>query len=142
MTMKSFNWSKLVPELIVSDISASLNFWVDVIGFDILYQREEEGFVYLNLDGAQIMLEQTQEDQWLPAPLIKPFGNGINFQIEVPNIADILERLKSINYPLFDEPEEKWYRADNIEHGQIQFLVQDTDGYLLRLVEILGDCSI
>ncbi|MGL4674711.1 MAG: bleomycin resistance protein [Wohlfahrtiimonas sp.] len=138
----SFAWSKLVPELIVSDITASLKFWVDIIGFNIEYQRIDEGFAYLDLDGAQIMLEQAQEGQWLPAPLIKPFGNGINFQIEVPNLAIILERLSLIDHPLFDEPEEKWYRADDLEHGQRQFLVQDPDGYLLRLVEILGNRPI
>ena len=35
-------------------------------------------------------------------------------------------------WPIFVEPEEKWYRAGDIEIGVRQFLVQDPDGYLLR----------
>jgi lactoylglutathione lyase len=34
--------------------------------------------------------------------------------------------------------ETKWYRHDDIEHGQTQFLVQDPDGYLLRFMQDLG----
>ncbi|HGI5213010.1 TPA: hypothetical protein ACJTPC_001019 [Providencia alcalifaciens] len=40
------------------------------------------------------------------------------------------------------EPQEVWYQADDIEHGQIQFLVQDPDGYLLRLVKIIGERDV
>ncbi|MBP6117198.1 MAG: hypothetical protein KBC57_13600 [Neisseriaceae bacterium] len=103
-------WAKLVPELSVSDVAASQRFWVGLIGFEVMYARPEEGFVYLNLAGAQVMLEAVQADQWLPAPLVRPFGNGLNLQIEVPALAPILARL-----------------------------AQDPDGYLLRLVEVLGN---
>ncbi|WP_235324492.1 VOC family protein [Pedobacter lusitanus] len=48
----------LVPELSVTDIKASLSFWCDLIGFSILYDRPEQGFAYLGLNGTQIMLEQ------------------------------------------------------------------------------------
>ncbi|MEO9168740.1 MAG: VOC family protein, partial [Aestuariivirga sp.] len=34
--------------------------------------------------------------------------------------------------------EEKWYRAGDEEVGQRQFLVQDPDGYLLRLCQPIG----
>lgn len=37
------------------------------------------------------------------------------------------------------ECEEAWYRKGDFEVGQRQFLVQDPDGYLLRLVEGLGE---
>jgi hypothetical protein len=32
-------WAKLVPELLVSDIGASIEFWCDRLGFAIAYQR-------------------------------------------------------------------------------------------------------
>lgn len=51
-------WNKLVPELIVTDLAQSRKFWIDLIGFEILYQREEEQFMYLGLGDIQIMLEQ------------------------------------------------------------------------------------
>jgi hypothetical protein len=34
--------------------------------------------------------------------------------------------------------EEKWYRVNDQETGNKQFLVQDPDGYLLRFFEDLG----
>jgi catechol 2,3-dioxygenase-like lactoylglutathione lyase family enzyme len=33
-----------VPELLITDLAASLNFWVTLCGFEILYDRPKEGF--------------------------------------------------------------------------------------------------
>lgn len=130
----------LVPELIVADLRASLAFWCDLVGFAVLYDRPEHGFAYLTRGTAEVMLEQhdTAERSWVTAPLDRPLGRGINFQIEVDAIAPILARLHAASWPLFLAPEEKWYRDGMVEHGQRQFLVQDSDGYLLRLAESLG----
>lgn len=134
------NWAKLVPELVVTDLEASLRFWRDLVGFSVAYDRPEAGFAYLDLDGAQVMLEQrsTAEDQWVTGPLESPLGRGINFQIEVPALQPILDRLAGDGWPLFMAPEDAWYRAGGIEVGQRQFLVLDPDGYLLRLAEDIG----
>lgn len=133
--------SPLVPEFIVTTLAASLDFWVTQLGFDIAYQRPEEGFAYLDLQGAQIMLEQYDADagQWLTASLEKPFGRGINLQINVPAVAPIQQRLAAIGWPLFRDVEDAWYRAGDVEAGQRQFIVQDPDGYLVRLVQRLGE---
>ena len=69
-------------------------------------------------------------------------GRGINFQFEVDQLDSILNRLDVAQWPLFEALEERWYRAENIEHGQRQFLVQDPDGYLLRIVEVIGERAI
>jgi catechol 2,3-dioxygenase-like lactoylglutathione lyase family enzyme len=131
----------LVPELIVTALTSSLDFWVTQLGFDIAYQRPEEGFAYLDLQGAQIMLEQYDPDagQWLTASLEKPLGRGINLQIDVPAVAPVLQRLAAIGWPLFRDVEDAWYRAGEVEAGQRQFIVQDPDGYLVRLVQRLGE---
>ena len=136
-----FNRNPLVPELIVTHLSASLAFWVDQLGFAIAYQRAEEGFAYLDLHGAQIMLEQYDPDagQWLTAPLQPPFGRGINLQIDVPAVTPILQRLAQLGWPLFRYVEDAWYRAGDVEAGQRQFIVQDPNGYLVRLVQRLGE---
>ncbi|HHR6500850.1 TPA: bleomycin resistance protein [Providencia alcalifaciens] len=136
------SWNKLVPELIVSHLDKSLNFWVEILGFSVLYARKKERFCYLERDGVQFMLEEFQEEQWVTAPLETPFGRGINFQIEVDEIEPILASLKEAKISPFSEPQEVWYQANDIEHGQIQFLVQDPDGYLLRLVKIIGERDV
>jgi catechol 2,3-dioxygenase-like lactoylglutathione lyase family enzyme len=136
-----FSRNKLVPELIVADIKQSLDFWTSLIGFRVAYERPEVGFAYLDLDGAQIMLEQYDplELQWVTGALEAPLGRGINLQITVDIVEPILQRLATAQWPLFRTCEDAWYRADAVEVGQRQFLVQDPDGYLVRLVESLGE---
>ncbi|EJM77431.1 bleomycin resistance protein [Pseudomonas sp. GM60] len=136
-----FERSKLVPELMVTDLSNSLVFWVHCLGFEVAYQRPEDGFAYLDLNGAQVMLEQIDQDagQWLTAPLTKPFGRGINLQIDVAAVAPITQKLGQAGFPLYRACKDTWYRADNVEVGQREFIVQDPDGYLVRLVERLGE---
>ncbi len=134
-------FAKLVPELVVADLAASQAFWCDLIGFQVAFARPEDGFLYLDLDGAQVMLEQFEEgaDHWLTGALSPPYGRGINFQIEVAALQPILQRLAAAAWSLFRPVEEGWYRRDRVELGQRQFLVQDPDGYLLRLAEDLGE---
>lgn len=63
--------NNLVPELMVTDLNCSLEFWVGCLGFTVAYQRLEDGFAYLDLDGAQVMLEQVDPlaSQWLTGAL-------------------------------------------------------------------------
>lgn len=100
-----FERSKLVPELIITDLCKSLTFWVSYLGFEVAYQRQEDGFAYLDLDGAQVMLEQfdPKGSQWLTAALSKPFGRGINLQIDVVAVAPIIHKLGQAGRPLYRE---------------------------------------
>ena len=76
---------RLVPELKVSDLGASRAFYVDALGFEVAYERPEERFVYLDRAGAELMLEEIQSnDRVEVAPLERPFGRGVNLQIECP----------------------------------------------------------
>lgn len=75
---------------------------------------------------------------WLTRPFAPPLGNGINLQITVDDVAPILSRLATMDWPLFMPVEDKWYRAGEEETGQRQFIVADPDGYLLRLAQSLG----
>ncbi|WP_291429970.1 VOC family protein [Deinococcus sp.] len=129
----------LVPELTVTDIGASLRFWVDLLGFQIDYERPEDRFAYIVLGSAHVMLDQIgQTRTWETGPLERPFGRGINFELTVPDVQPILERLSGANWPLFVEPEEQWYRVNDQQTGVRQFLVQDPDGYLVRFSQSLG----
>ena len=136
--------ARLVPELIVSNLAKSLDFWCNLLGFSVFYDRPHEYFAYLDLDGAQVMLEQSSatERQWITETLEKPYGRGINFQIEIPAIEPALAKLKAANHPLFMEPEEKFYQTGAVETGVRQFLVQDPDGYLIRLSANIGTRSL
>jgi catechol 2,3-dioxygenase-like lactoylglutathione lyase family enzyme len=131
-------FNKLIPELYVKDLTDSLKFYLD-LGFKIEYERNENKFVFLSLQGSQIMIqEQKGEDSWETGKLEHPFGRGINFQIEVQNISPLLEVLKTKNIKTFQQPKENWYRVGNSLLGNKEFLVQDPDGYLLRFFEDRG----
>jgi catechol 2,3-dioxygenase-like lactoylglutathione lyase family enzyme len=129
----------LVPELVVGDLAASLAVWRDLFGFAILYDRPEDGFAYLLRDRVEIMLEERRgPSSWDTGPLERPFGRGINFEITVEALDPLLAALAAAAYPLFIQPEERWYRANDKEIGVRQFLVTDPDGYLIRFSQPLG----
>jgi catechol 2,3-dioxygenase-like lactoylglutathione lyase family enzyme len=131
-------WAKLVPELLVSDFAESLAFWCEALGFDIAYQRPDEGFAYLERrEGAQIMLHQRNGD-WETAPLEPPFGRGVMFQIYVASLGAVMSRLTRIGHPLHAGPREVWRRHGDREGGQREAFVLDPDGYLVMIAESLG----
>jgi catechol 2,3-dioxygenase-like lactoylglutathione lyase family enzyme len=130
--------AQLVPELLVSDFAASFDFYVRIIGFAVRYDRPVEKFAYLDLGGAELMIEQ-ESDMWATAAREKPYGRGINLQIEVSGLDALLARLAQAGIALFRPVEEAWYRAGEVYAGNRQFLVQDPDGYLLRFFEDLGE---
>ncbi len=131
----------LVPELAVSDWRTSRAFYCDLIGFEVVYERPEEGFSFLTLGDAQLMIDQIgfgRTFELAEGPLDRPFGRGLNLQIRVPQVPPILDRLETAGVSLYLPLEEKWYRRDDHEVGNRQFVVPDPDGYLLRLFEDLG----
>lgn len=129
----------LVPELLVRDIEASIGFWCALCGYEIRYARPDEGFAYITLGTAHVMLEQVGKGRsWITGPLDLPHGRGINFQVAVPDVEPILSALRAADVPLFLQPETKWYRVDDEEVGVRQFLVADPDGYLIRFQSSLG----
>jgi len=139
MEDKSYR-ARLVPELMVRDMAQSRRFWIDLCGFEVVYQREEEGFVFLDRDGAQFMLDEIRgDDGWITAPLQAPLGRGVNFEIKVKSIGPLYERLLAADWPMYRAMQQRWYRNGQIEIGVQQFLVQDPDGYLLRFSEWIGD---
>lgn len=135
-------FNKLIPELSVTNLEKSLEFY-KTIGFKIEYERKENKFVFLSLKEIQFMMQEiTGDDKWEVAPLVYPFGNGINFQLEVEDATAIYDKLKNNNYKIIFDMEENWYRQDNKLLGNKEFLVQDPDGYLLRISEDLGEKEI
>ena len=132
-------FNKLIPELSVTNLKNSLKFY-QTVGFKIEYERPENKFAFLSLGEIQFMLQEiSNEDKWDIAPLRYPFGNGINFQLEVDDVDKIYNLLRGNNYEIAFEVEENWYRQDNKLLGNKEFLVQDPDGYLIRFSEDLGE---
>lgn len=132
-------FNKMIPELSVTNLKKSLEFY-QIVGFKIEYERKEDLFAFLSMGEIQFMLQEiTSDDKWDVAPLTYPFGNGINFQLEVEHIESIYQSLLDHGYKIAFDIEENWYRQDNKLLGNKEFLVQDPDGYLLRFAQDLGE---
>lgn len=137
-------WNQMVPELDVFNLAESLYFYTNIIGFKIVYNREEDKFAFLQFEDVQIMIQEIDKEnnKWETGKLEYPLGIGINFQIDVTNIDEIYNRLKNSDYKIFVEMEDHWYRKDNILMGCREFLVQDPNGYLLRFSQDLENTEV
>jgi catechol 2,3-dioxygenase-like lactoylglutathione lyase family enzyme len=139
----------LIPELCCSNVKISLTFYIETLGFRILYQREEEGFAMIERQGSRIMLDEIWKNShagtkrtWISAPMEIPFGRGINLEIKTIKIDKLYNRCKQLGSNIFLPIEDKWYRASNMEVGNRQFIVLDPDGYMLRFAQHLGKREI
>ena len=131
MTDKEIVYNSLIPELSVSNIDISKKFYLD-LGFKIRYERKENKFCFLQLEGNQIMIEENN-DNWNTGKLEHPYGRGINLSMTVSNIEKMYEILKEKNIKFFLDLEIHEYRIDDKISYDKEFLIQDPDGYLLRL---------
>ena len=124
-------FNKLIPELSVRDIEKSKDFYINILGFELKYERVQDKFAFLEYKWAQIMIEEIN-NHWITGELSYPFGRGINFQIETDEIENISARLKENNVEIFKDVFDSKYVAQDITYIEKELLVQDPDGYLLR----------
>lgn len=123
-------FNKLIPELSVTDINKSLEFYTS-IGFMIVYERKQDKFCFLELDGNQIMIEEVN-DNWNTGALEFPFGRGINISMTIDDVEEYYNKKKKLNYKIFKELMINEYNVDDVIYKDKEFLIQDPDGYLLR----------
>lgn len=128
---RKMKFNALVPELSVTDIERSKWFYTELLGFQLEYERKNDKFAFLSLNNAQLMIEEIN-GYWETGLLEYPLGRGINFQITVKDIQSIVNRLNQNAIPLFREPFVSEYTTGETVFKEIEFLVQDPDGYLLR----------
>lgn len=131
-------FNKVVPELLCTDIRKTIAFYTGVLGFSIAYERPEETFAYLSLAGADLMFEQVTGPgrRWITGEMGAPFGRGVNFQIEVEDVALLYGRVLEYSATSAYLPvEDKSYVCDGEIATNRQFIVQDPDRYLLRFAE-------
>lgn len=127
---KKIKFNKLIPELSVTDINKSLEFYKN-IGFRVVYKREEDKLFFLELEGSQIMIQQNNNN-WNVAVLEYPYGRGINLSIEVKDIEKIYKKVKEHKYKLFLDIETHSYKVEEKIYNDIEFIILDPDGYMLR----------
>lgn len=123
-------FNSLIPELSVSNINTSIEFYKS-IGFDIIYERKEDKFCFLELEENQIMIEQINGN-WNTGVLEYPFGRGINISMAINNIDEYYNKIIKRNIVVFEKIKINKYRVGDVFYEDKEFLIQDPDGYLLR----------
>jgi hypothetical protein len=108
-----------------------------VLGFRIQYECKEDGFAMLEKQGSRIMLDEIIPDgdtAWIAAQLEAPFGRGINLQIEASDVEVLYAKIQESTFTIFLPLEEK---RNDAYVGNKQFIVLDSDGYMLRFYKDL-----
>ena len=123
-------FNKLIPELSVTNIDKSKEFYLK-LGFKIMYERKEDKFAFLELEGNQLMIEEIN-DNWNTGKLEYPFGRGINISMTVSDIDNYYQELVNKNIIFFKDIMINEYGVNGKTYLDKEFLVKDPDGYLLR----------
>lgn len=121
-------------ELCVSDLSASIAWFADVLDFRV--ERREAHFARLQRGETAVSLGTDDGPYWSPErahiPPVGSRGGGVEIVLLVEGIDALYERAKRagarIERPLEDQP---WQLR--------QFWVRHPDGYLLRPAERIAD---
>lgn len=124
-------FTKLTPNLIVSNVARSVAFYRDVLGFRLDATVPGDApyvFASVQSGAVEIFLNQP-EPAYAEYPAFKdrPIGGTLTLFIEVVDIQSVHESLKdrvTIVMPL----EHKWY-------GVTEFAITDPDGYVVTFAE-------
>ena len=126
-------YNDLIPELVVSNINISRDFYVNMLGFKVEYEREEDKFIFLSLGNIQLMLEEGSKEEL--SQMKYPFGKGINFTFGVDNIDELYSKFKKKKSLLKRNIEIREFRVnDEIIYAK-EFSIVDPDGYFIRISE-------
>ena len=125
------DFNNLIPELSVFDILQTKKFYKE-LGFKIEYERQKEKFIFMSFQDSQFMFEQIHDDGWNTGELSYPLGRGINFSIAVEDVEELYKLVKTLNFEIYKELTRHKYQVNGTEETQIEFLIQDPNGYLLR----------
>ncbi len=133
-------FAPVLPELYVSNIDRSLQFYTKILGFQVLYERDKPRFAFLSLqERAQLMLQQLEAgDEWITGALVYPFGRGVNFQIDIAEVEGLAGVLAAHGIELIRGLKDSWYRGGDTLFGCRELIVRDPDGYMLRFSQSLG----
>lgn len=126
----NMDFNDLIPELLVSNISVSEEFYVEALGFEVSFRRE--GFVFLTFNNSQLMITQLTPDSWVNGKISAPFGQGMNLTFKVSQ--PWLEQLVVQSDHVFLPKQTEKYQTGDTETTVRQTIIKDPDGYLIRFI--------
>jgi len=125
-------FQKVTPNLVVSNVSASLKFYEEVLGFARqMTVPEQQPFVFAGVGsgGVEVFLNQKEAvAAEYPAFSGKPLGGTFTMYIEVDDVEELHRRAQEHKARIVMPMEKKFY-------GMKEFAVADPDGYLITFAQ-------
>lgn len=121
----------LIPELTLSDINKSKDFYIGILQFKVEYERPEDKFGFISKEDNQLMLEQ-DNGHGRTGDLVYSYGRRVIIEMTVSDVSSLYQRVLQSGITPFRELRENHYRNGDEVIVQKEFLIQDPDGYLLR----------
>ncbi|HEY7289412.1 MAG TPA: VOC family protein [Vicinamibacterales bacterium] len=131
------HFTKLTPNLIVSSVEKSLEFYEGALGFArAMTVPEQSPFVFASVTSGPIEIffnDRSTVAKESPQFAGKPLGGGNTMFIEVDDVNALHDRIKDrvkILLPIVDQ----WY-------GMREFAIEDPDGYVITFAQRIGQPS-
>jgi catechol 2,3-dioxygenase-like lactoylglutathione lyase family enzyme len=124
-------FKKLTPNLLVADVSRSLDFYADVLGFDRgIHVPDAPPFVFGSVTAGALEIffnEVSTATKEYPALAGRPLGASGTMFIEIDGIESYFGELQG-KVPIVTPLVSQWY-------GMKEFAIADPDGYLITFAE-------
>ncbi len=127
--------SRLIPVLIVQDMSAALRFYAETLGGAQVYQfppEGEPGFVTLRIGASEMALSVIGASMPLDVPKRPATGHRIQLSVNVASVDDAVGALAKLGARTAMEPSDQPW-------GERAAYMEDPDGNLVLLVSPLGN---
>ncbi|MEA3441408.1 MAG: VOC family protein [Chloroflexota bacterium] len=125
---------KMTPNLMVEDVNRTIEFYSDVLGFELLVTVPEKGqfnWAMMKLDDVELMFQaRSSLGGDLPVLADAPIGGSLTFYTEVTGLKELYEQCK-------DQVEivQEWHTTF---YGTQEFAFRDCNGYIIAYSEALG----
>jgi uncharacterized glyoxalase superfamily protein PhnB len=118
--------SQLIPELLVEDITKTINFYHDILGFDneVMFPESNPVFVRMKKDNTSIMFYARHEFE-AEIPKLKQIKMGGSFllYLKISGIKAFYDQVKN-QVTLIQSIQKK-------DYGPTEFIIEDCNGYLI-----------
>jgi uncharacterized glyoxalase superfamily protein PhnB len=122
---------RITPNLIVRDVLKSVEFYRDVLGFEVAMSvPETPPYVFAGMqsgDASLFLNDPHAAAEELPSMAGKPVGGTLTLYVEVAGVDALYERLRE-RVPVVMPIKTQFY-------GMREFAIEDPDGWVLTLAE-------
>ncbi len=136
-------FKKLTPDLMVSDVTKTVKFYVEKLGFelDMLVPENEKivetsltdgkRYIYAMVNRDEVFVMFMRKDVYVEdMPVFKgmAIGASASFYCDVENVVELRDSFKEKGVEIFKDLSTTWY-------GMKEFCIRDCNGYILCFAE-------